>query len=48
MSPYEKRYIDVRFTGEIPGAVTVALEEGLLLYLVIRGRHFVSTYCIPF
>ncbi|KAI9120488.1 hypothetical protein K1719_007521 [Acacia pycnantha] len=27
MSPYEKRYIDVRFTDEIPGSVVAALEE---------------------
>ncbi|KAI4348489.1 hypothetical protein L6164_009208 [Bauhinia variegata] len=27
MSPYEERYIDVRFTGEVSGSVTVAVEE---------------------
>ncbi|KAI9120942.1 hypothetical protein K1719_007975 [Acacia pycnantha] len=27
MSPYEKRYVDVRFTDEIPGSVVAALEE---------------------
>ncbi|KAK7336296.1 hypothetical protein VNO77_16832 [Canavalia gladiata] len=27
MSPYETRYIDVRVSGDIPGSVTVALEE---------------------
>lgn len=41
MSPYEKRYVDVRFTDEIPGSVTVALEEGLFLYIINRGINFV-------
>jgi hypothetical protein len=33
MSPYEYRYIDVKFIGEVSGSVTVAVEEGLLLPL---------------
>lgn len=27
MSPYEARYVDVKFTGVVPGSVTVSLEE---------------------
>jgi hypothetical protein len=34
MSPYEDRYIDVKFIGEASGSVTVAVEEGLPLLLV--------------
>lgn len=34
MSPYEVRYIDVKFIGEVSGSVTVAVEEGLPLPLV--------------
>lgn len=33
MSPYEVRYIDVKFIGEVSGSVTVAVEEGLPLPL---------------
>jgi hypothetical protein len=33
MSPYEDRYIDVKFIGEASGSVTVAVEEGLPLPL---------------
>lgn len=29
MSPYDDRYIDVKFLGEVSGSVTVAVEEGL-------------------
>ena len=29
MSPYEERYVDVRFTREVSGSVTIAIEEGL-------------------
>lgn len=28
MSPYEDRYVDVKFIGEISGSVTVSVEEG--------------------
>ncbi|XP_020534406.1 uncharacterized protein LOC105632703 [Jatropha curcas] len=27
MSPYEERYVDVKFTGEISGSVTIAVQE---------------------
>lgn len=36
MSPYENRYVDVCFTDAIPGSVTIALEEGMFLYLLKR------------
>lgn len=28
MSPYEERYIDVKFVGGVSGSVSVAVEEG--------------------
>lgn len=28
ISPYESRYLDVKFAGEVSGSVTVSLEEG--------------------
>ena len=29
MSPYDDRYIDVKFIGEVSGYVTVAIVEGM-------------------
>ncbi|CAI8613657.1 unnamed protein product [Vicia faba] len=35
MSPYETRYVDVRIHGELPGSVTIALEEGFQQWRLI-------------
>lgn len=29
MSPYDEKYIDVKFNDEIPGSVTITVKEGL-------------------
>ena len=29
MSPYEDRYVDLKFVGEFSGSMTVTVEEGL-------------------
>lgn len=29
MSPYEDRYVDVKFVGRVSGSVSVAVEEGV-------------------
>lgn len=34
MSPYEERYIDVRFVGGASGSVSVAVEEGAAVTLL--------------
>ena len=31
MSPYDDRYIDVKFISDVSGSVTVAVEEGICL-----------------
>ena len=31
MSPYDDRYIDVKFIGDVSGSVTVAVEEGMVI-----------------
>lgn len=31
MSPYEERYVDVKFAGGISGSVAVTVEEGMFL-----------------
>ncbi|KAI4301026.1 hypothetical protein L6164_034345 [Bauhinia variegata] len=35
MSPYEERYIDVRFTGEVSGSATVAVEEDFQRWRIV-------------
>lgn len=32
MSPYDDRYIDVKFINDVSGSVTVAVEEGIVIY----------------
>lgn len=39
MSPYEDRYIDVKFIGQVSGSVTVAVEEGLPSPLHLLWLH---------
>jgi hypothetical protein len=39
MSPYEDRYIDVKFIGQVSGSVTVAVEEGLPSPLCLLWLH---------
>ena len=31
MSPYDDRYIDVKFIGDVSGSVMVAVEEGMVI-----------------
>ncbi|XP_028761291.1 uncharacterized protein LOC114719893 [Neltuma alba] len=48
MSPYEKRYIDVRFTDEIPGSVVAALEEDFQQWrLVCLALGFILLLLAP-
>ncbi|XP_054803074.1 uncharacterized protein LOC129306481 isoform X2 [Prosopis cineraria] len=48
ISPYEKRYIDVRFTDEIPGSVVVALEEDFQQWrLVCLALGFILLLLAP-
>lgn len=28
MSPYDTRYVDVKVVGEVPGSISVAIDEG--------------------
>lgn len=49
MSPYENRYIDVKFFGEVSGSVTVAVQEGLPspicpLHCIETPNHFGYVY----
>lgn len=30
MSPYDERYVDIKFTGEVSGSVSIGIEEGSL------------------
>jgi hypothetical protein len=30
MSPYEERYVDVKFIGDTSGSVSIAVDEGLV------------------
>lgn len=30
MSPYELKFVDVKYVGRVPGSVTVTLDEGLV------------------
>ena len=30
MSPYEERYVDVKFIGDTSGSVSIAVDEGLI------------------
>lgn len=36
MSPYDKRYVDVKFAGEVSGSVSVAVEEGMEFLLTLN------------
>ncbi|KAF7801441.1 NEMP family [Senna tora] len=48
MSPYDKRYVDVSLTDEIPGSVTVALEEDFQQWrLVCLALGFVLLLLAP-
>lgn len=33
MSPYEEKYVDVKFISEISGSVSITVEEGSFLHL---------------
>lgn len=41
MSPYEEKYVDVKFIGEVSGPVTVTLHEGIVYPPSHRGRNSV-------
>ncbi|KAG4166901.1 hypothetical protein ERO13_A13G163900v2 [Gossypium hirsutum] len=49
MSPYDDRYIDVKFIGDMSGSVTVALEEDFQLWrLIFLVLGFVLLLLAPF
>lgn len=35
MSPYEYKYVDVKFVGGLSGSVSVAVEEGMAFFLIL-------------
>ncbi|GMH26554.1 hypothetical protein Nepgr_028397 [Nepenthes gracilis] len=48
MSPYENKYIDVKFVGDIPGSVTVSLEEEFQHWrLIFLGAGFILLLVAP-
>ncbi|MBA0728408.1 hypothetical protein Golax_001309 [Gossypium laxum] len=49
MSPFDDRYIDVKFIGDMSGSVTVALEEDFQLWrLIFLALGFVLLLLAPF
>ncbi|XVE90219.1 hypothetical protein DITRI_Ditri20bG0061500 [Diplodiscus trichospermus] len=49
MSPYDDRYIDVKFIGDVSGSVTVAIEEDFQQWrLVFLALGFVLLLLAPF
>lgn len=44
MSPYDDRYIDVKFIGEVSGSVTVAVEEGLNLFICLSFKRIYISF----
>ena len=39
MSPYDDRYIDVKFIGDVSGSVTIAVEEGMLFVIFLSFKR---------
>ena len=40
MSPYEERYVDVKFVGDTSGSVSIAVDEGLVPLVPCHVRFF--------